>query len=317
MLAKRTGGRIQIKHTCQQPYPTPERRFCAVITPIHALLGRDPVTHDNSVRQIERRQTLSDREFWDDFVAAKRPVIVAGAVKDWPALSKWKPEYLQSRLAGKTVNVTTSSTRVHNPYEKGSVQKISFDEAVRAMLSGGPLHYYIMQVPIQEGLTELSEDIRVPHFISNETLTATNLWFGPGGNITPAHYDHGHNMMAQVVGCKNVALFDSKQLYPLYPLPATSPSPHISRVNVHQPDLARFPKFSRAVRLEGVLEPGDALFIPVYWWHCLEGVGVNISVNFWWKTPLRDRVLSRQWARFTAGSALKMIRRRVRRVFHC
>jgi hypothetical protein len=142
MLAKRTGGHIQIKHTCQQPHPTPERRFCAVITSIHALLGRDPVTHDDSVRQIERRQTLSDREFWYDFVAAKRPVIVAGAVKDWPALSKWKPEYLQSRLAGKTVNVTTSSTRVHNPYEKGSVQKISFDEAVRAMLSGGPLQYH-------------------------------------------------------------------------------------------------------------------------------------------------------------------------------
>jgi hypothetical protein len=173
-----------------------------------------------------------------------------------------------------------------------------------------------MQIPIRTSLAELTGDISVPQFIAHENLIAANLWFGPGGNITPLHYDHGHNMLVQVLGRKKVTLFDAKELYRMYPFSAISPSRHISRINIREPDMERFPKFAQADRFEGLLEPGDVLFIPIFWWHQLEGIDVNISVNFWWQTPFLERILSLQWGRLAAGTALGMIRRKLRHAFH-
>ena len=52
-------------------------------------------------------------------------------------------------------------------------------------------------------------------------------------------------------------------------------------------DLARFPRFSEARRLECSLEPGDALFMPAFWWHEVRSSPDqqerrNLAVNFWY-----------------------------------
>ncbi len=36
------------------------------------------------------------------------------------------------------------------------------------------------------------------------------------------------------------------------------------------------------------MEPGDALFIPVHWWHWVEGQGECLSVSTFWRASLRD-----------------------------
>lgn len=36
------------------------------------------------------------------------------------------------------------------------------------------------------------------------------------------------------------------------------------------------------------MEPGDALFIPVHWWHWAEGYGENLSVTTFWRASLRN-----------------------------
>ena len=39
------------------------------------------------------------------------------------------------------------------------------------------------------------------------------------------------------------------------------------------------------------LDPGDALFIPVHWWHWVEGVGENFSVTTFWRASVREWAL--------------------------
>ena len=43
-----------------------------------------------------------------------------------------------------------------------------------------------------------------------------------------------------------------------------------------------YPGISKVPYLECVLEPGEALYIPVGWWHYVRSCSTGISVSFWW-----------------------------------
>ena len=60
----------------------------------------------------------------------------------------------------------------------------------------------------------------------------------------------------------------------------------MSPVDILNPDLERFPLFTRARRLECTLTPGDVLFMPAFWWHEVQSQpdtreNRNMAVNFW------------------------------------
>lgn len=69
-------------------------------------------------------------------------------------------------------------------------------------------------------------------------------------------------------------------------------------MDFERPDRTRFPKFKDLKGYETVLEPGDVLYLPIYWWHHIESLmrgGPTVSVNFWYKGgpssleyPLKD-----------------------------
>ena len=52
-----------------------------------------------------------------------------------------------------------------------------------------------------------------------------------------------------------------------------------SDVDVDEPDTRRHPRFARAHRYQIVLAPGEALFVPVGWWHHVVGLDMSISVS--------------------------------------
>ena len=53
-------------------------------------------------------------------------------------------------------------------------------------------------------------------------------------------------------------------------------------------DLERYPLYRVAERqrMELILEPGDALYIPALWWHAVESLDTTVSVNFWWRSMI-------------------------------
>ena len=48
------------------------------------------------------------------------------------------------------------------------------------------------------------------------------------------------------------------------------------------PDVRRFPKFREARGCRARVADGDALFIPIKWWHYCENETGCIAVNDWW-----------------------------------
>jgi len=62
-----------------------------------------------------------------------------------------------------------------------------------------------------------------------------------------------------------------------------------SPVDPEHPDLDAFPEFAEASVKEVVISPGEALFIPVGFWHHVRSLEVSISVSF---TTSRDPTAS-------------------------
>ena len=105
--------------------------------------------------------------------------------------------------------------------------------------------------------------------------SAFTLWLGPAGTISPLHRDRVNVLNVQSFGSKRITMIDSCQLPRVY-----NEQSFYSMVDVERPDLERFPEFGNVTVRQAVLEPGDAVFIPINWWHQLRALQISISVAF-------------------------------------
>ena len=117
--------------------------------------------------------------------------------------------------------------------------------------------------------------------------THMQLWMGTKGNVTPLHYDRNHGLLAQIIGSKRIDLFSHADTPYLYPDKCIK---HVSRINLRDIDsprsgqetLKQFPDFEEATRYRVVLNPGELLYIPPFWWHDVTSLDNSLSVTFPW-----------------------------------
>jgi len=262
---------------------------------------------------IERLCRPTRDEFEKRFLRPQRPVVITGAMDDWLPLKQWSNEYMKARAGERTIRVSTAHRGVHfkgaNQVLDYSSMKLSeyIDLISSQEISDGRL--YATVVPIQKTLPELWPDVAFPPYLDRETCASPNMWFGPGKNVSPLHYDVAHNFLTQIRGRKRILLFHPKEVDRLYPFSFWHHSQHISQVNMVEPDHERFPKFKTVERLELMLEPGEMLFIPLFWWHAVFGLEENLSINYWWRTPVSAYLsYPRQVARGMGGMMVNSAR---------
>lgn len=98
-------------------------------------------------------------------------------------------------------------------------------------------------------------------------LTSNLLLLGHRGSVTPLHYDEQQNLLVALRGRKVVLLAPPEGFPSFYPFPIGHPCDRQAAVDLRAPDFARFPQLRSARFMYAVLEEGDALYIPSYWWH--------------------------------------------------
>jgi hypothetical protein len=267
-----------------------------------------------STFEVPRVERPSRREFEERFLFPQRPVIISGAMEDWPARERWTNDYLTEKVGARTVDIRNPKKRLIDAPPMKLAEYI--DLLAGGAISDGQL--YAANLPIRTTLPELWPDVRFPPFVDEDKYREVNLWFGPGNNFTPLHYDPGNNFLTQIRGRKQMILCPPREIARLYPFPfsyADNPysyaANHMSQVDVLSPDLTRFPAWAHADRALLELGPGDMLFIPIYWWHAVWGIDQNMSISYWWGARLANFL---QHPRQTAAWIEKMFVKRFKAV---
>jgi hypothetical protein len=132
----------------------------------------------------------------------------------------------------------------------------------------------------------------MPSFVEDNILPlldreiAPRIWISNRSMIA-AHFDNNHNIGCVISGRRRFTVFPPEQVGNLYigPLLRTPGGTPISTVDLRAPDHEKFPRFAEALESaeEAVLEPGDAVYIPILWWHGVESLEpLNVLVNYWW-----------------------------------
>lgn len=258
------------------------------------------------------------------FERADTPVIMEGAIAGWPALARWSPDYLAGLIGDVTIRFKWSVTGAHpdftaaTPAEMFATRESSLRDFVTAVaadttgrrLFSGDEKFVLRRrggtTVIDPELAPLYAEVALPDVVPPERLYTVWPWLSGAGVRTWLHYDNNgcHNLNAQITGAKDCLLFAPDQLdrLALWP-PGSNPAVNCSQIDIHAPDLARFPRLAGARAVSAHLEPGDLLFIPAWWLHAFRHTGAfNSNINFWWlpDTP-RDNPVSRRQAALDAG----------------
>jgi hypothetical protein len=239
---------------------------------------------------IFRCEDVDGDEFLDEFYAPGRAVILAGVAKDWPAFRTWSPEYLRDRVGNRVVTFQTGRQAGSDFERKKNLHKghIPFDKFIDLIQSSTGNHSYITAYNSSENtdaLRPLLDDLgRIDAVLDHRSgAFDAMMWIGPAGTFTPLHHDLTNNLLVQLVGRKRIILASAQETPKLYN--DVHVFSEIADLTNPAIDFDRYPRLKDVRLQEFILEAGDALFIPIGWWHQVHSLDFSVSAtytNFKW-----------------------------------
>ncbi|GFU93109.1 lysine-specific demethylase 8 [Trichonephila clavipes] len=233
--------------------------------------------------EVKVEKDLSQDDFIKNYMEKSCPVILTDSIKNWPALSTkpWSIEYILEKARYRTVPIEIGSKYTDDKWTQKLMTIEDFVEKYITNKSQQKEIGYLAQHSLFDQIPELFEDITLPSYITKKDDVDISVYFGPDGTISPLHFDHKYNLLAQVMGEKYIRIYSEDQTEFLYPRHNTWLS-NTSQVDIDKPDLDSFPLFPQATYQECVLKAGQLVFIPPKFWHYVRSLNNSFSISFWW-----------------------------------
>lgn len=243
------------------------------------------------------------------------PVVLKRRLRDIPAIAKWftpsqaekgfhdlNPTYFEHYYS---TLVPLELTR-HSGTAQDGQHRTSFErlEAPLALLishitsPASDMGLYLAQCSLGELPAGLQADLPTPALlpsIGRGDIYASSLWMGRPPTTTPLHRDPNPNLFVQLAGRKVIRLIEPDKGKKLYERLRDGRG-HANMRGEEMMVGEEIRRLEEAVwsdssenpeadGMEATLDSGDALFIPLGWWHAVHGVGntVNASVNWWFR----------------------------------
>ena len=236
-----------------------------------------------------RRSETTSEEFLDEYYATNRPVILVDEIADWPALG-WTPDRLKALVGAAPVAVQAgrNANYDYERYKDDRTATMPFDQFIDRIAQGAGNDVYLTAYNASsnlEAIKPIFADVRpMPKFLTSDGDMPHGMpWIGGAGTFTPLHHDLTNNLLIQVVGRKRVTLVPAAEVMKL------RNDKHVFSAwrDLDNPDSEALKQghFGAIRRHVFDLEPGEALFIPVGWWHQITALDFSVSLtatNFLW-----------------------------------
>lgn len=231
---------------------------------------------------VVRRAGLSAEAFFEQHYCANKPVIVTDVVREWPACTRWTLDFFEERFGAVAVEAMVGRDADPDCDRRFESHRtaMTMAELIAALRARDGNDVYMVarnRTMEREGMAPLFDDIAPPEeWLDPARLRgACSLWLGPAGTVTPLHHDKNNILFCQIRGTKRVRLvapfeieiFDSLgSIYsPIDPLAeGDARHPALDRIHIH----------------EVTLESGEALFIPIGWFHHVTALTQSVSMSF-------------------------------------
>lgn len=235
------------------------------------------------LRTIDTVNTITPDRFKQEYFQKRRPLIIKGLSKSWPAYEKWKPAYMKEIIGDKTVPLYDNSKADPSKSINAAAAYMPFSEYMD-LIRSQPTELRIFLFNIFKHAPKLLDDIVIPKDLMGGFLESMPaMFFGGSNSVTFLHYDIDlpHIFHTHFVGRKHVILFENKWKRRLYCLPNATYA--LEDYDVLNPDTERFPALDGVEGTQAILEHGDTLYMPTGYWHWmkyLEG-SFSISLRAW------------------------------------
>lgn len=232
---------------------------------------------------VARVPSLDAEAFFRHHYAASRPVVLTDTIRRWPQVATWSPAWFRERFGAAEVAVTVDRTSDpdydrNTPAHTRTMTLGAFVDRMEALGHTNDIYMVArneaLRTPALASLLgELSD---LPPFLRTSRIAGcVSLWLGPAGTKTPLHHDTSNILFCQIHGRKRVhlcapwerdLLADARAVYSACDAEAAPGTP------------GAIPPSVQVYEVE--LEAGEALFLPVGWWHQVRALTPSVSLSF-------------------------------------
>lgn len=250
-----------------------------------------------SILSVPIIEQPSQRDFEQDFVRPALPAIIRGVANQWPAVQWWSPTSLKQSFGHLQVPSRYTDDELDYFFRDGVFKNDLTQELIRFSdyideitddATAEQTHRYVGNIPLvnafnssaeQNPAAALTSHFQFPDYF-NSPRQELRVWIAAAGQRSTIHNDFYHNLNAQIAGRKKFILFAPADHHYLASTKIND-TLWSSPIDPTKPDLARWPEFANAQPWQAILEPGDILYIPIFWWHFASAVTLSINLNSW------------------------------------
>jgi hypothetical protein len=252
-------------------------------------------------QQVREWRDIDLAAFKNEVLPENKPAVLRGLLKDWPAVQaglnsdRALCDYIRQFDCGRPVETLMGDASIGGRFfytdDLAGVNFVRKFENISSTLESLLVHcddpnppaIFIQSASVPEFLPKFADENAIA---LADPAAIPRIWVGNSISVA-THYDISDNIACVVAGRRRFTLFPPEQIRNLYvgPIHFTLAGQPVSMVSLDQPDLIRYPRFEQALAAAQVaeLEPGDAIFIPYFWWHNVKSLEkFNVLVNYWW-----------------------------------
>lgn len=229
---------------------------------------------DPSPRRIAIREDIDPATLLAEHWIRSRPLVLTHAAARMRAVQDWSLAELARRFPTLEIEVNVDRLQATRSSDTETrARRWTLPEFVARAQAEPSNDFYVVSrnnLLARPELASLWADLApLPAFLPDvRAPRGVSLWIGPAGTVTPPHFDPHNVLLVQVQGRKRIRLAPRVR------------APLHTQLNGYYLATSLDDAFAPEQIETVILEPGQALFVPVAWFHEVTALDPSITLSF-------------------------------------